>query len=482
MSPEPPNTATKADRMHAQDTTSSANHSPTDAEHAQRPPAGGYCDVFVVGGGPGGSTLSTLLARKGHDVVMVEKEHHPRFHIGESLLPANLELFETLGVADEIAEIGIDKWGAEFVSPEHDHTQHYNFGEAWDKSMPKAYEVERAEFDRILFRNAERNEVRTFEGTKVIDIDFHDAARSDDQGREYHATITTQDDTGTQQTWHTAFVADATGRDTFLANRHDWKRRSRKHNSAAVFGHFRNAVRNPGKTEGNITLFWFDHGWFWFIPLKNGVTSVGMVTWPYHMKSRQGRSLEQFLLDNIDTVPELKRRLSQASLVRDVQATGNFSYSADRSHGKRFILVGDAFMFIDPVFSSGVFLAMQSGAFGSEAIDTVLREPAQAEQALTRYDRQVRRGPKEFSWFIYRITKPVMRDLFMAPRNFFRVKEALISLLAADIHRGTPIWPSIRILKGIYYLTSLARLRRAVGDWRAHRRKVRPLTSETDLR
>ena len=467
--------------MHAQDATASHDLSLRGTEHAPPVAEGGYCDVFVVGGGPGGSTLSTLLARKGHDVVMVEKEHHPRFHIGESLLPANLELFETLGVADEIAQIGIDKWGAEFISPAHDHTQHYNFGEAWDKSMPKAYEVERAEFDRILFRNAERNQVRTFEGTKVVDVDFHDAARTDDQGREYHATVTTQDEAANQQIWHTAFVADATGRDTFLANRHGWKRRSRKHNSAAVFGHFRDAVRNPGKTEGNITLFWFDHGWFWFIPLKNGVTSVGMVTWPYHMKSRQGRSLEQFLFDNIDTVPELKRRLSEASLVRDVQATGNFSYSADRSHGERFILVGDAFMFIDPVFSSGVMLAMQSGVFGADAIDTVLREPAKATQALRTYDRQVRRGPKEFSWFIYRITKPVMRDLFMAPRNIFRVQEALISLLAADIHRGTPIWRSIRILKVIYYLTSLGRFRRALADWRAHRRKVRPLSNDTDM-
>ncbi len=441
-----------------------------------------YCDVFVAGGGPGGSTLSTLLARKGHDVVMVEKEHHPRFHIGESLLPANLELFETLGVAEEIAEIGIDKWGAEFVSPHHDHVQPYNFAEAWDKSMPKAYEVERAEFDRILFRNAERNGARTFEGNRVVDIDFHEEERRDPADRPYHATVTTEDEQGQRVDWHTAFVADATGRDTFLAQRHGWKRRNPKHNSAAVFGHFRDAKRNPGKTEGNITLFWFDHGWFWFIPLKNGVTSVGMVTWPYHMKSRKGRSLEQFLFDNIETVPELERRLADASLVRDVQATGNFSYSADRSHGERFILVGDAFAFIDPVFSSGVMLAMQGGVFGAEAIDTVLREPAQAKQALNRYDRQVRHGPREFSWFIYRITKPVMRNLFMGPRNIFRVQEALISLLAADIYRGTPIWRSIRILKGIYYLSSLGQCRRAFADWRAHRRKVRPLTPESDLR
>ncbi len=451
--------------------------SPSSHPHAIR--QGGYCDVFVVGGGPGGSTIATLLARQGHDVVLVEKEHHPRFHIGESLLPANLELFETLGVAEEIAEIGIDKWGAEFVSPVHDHVQPYNFGDAWDKSMPKAYEVERAEFDRILFRNAARNGAHTIEGTKVVDIDFHDAARQDEYGNEYHVTVLTEDENKARHEWHTAFVADATGRDTFLANRHGWKRRSRKHNSAAVFGHFRNTQRNPGKEEGNITLFWFDHGWFWFIPLKSGVTSVGMVAWPYHMKSRQDRSLEQFLLDNVDSVPELRRRLADATLVRDVQATGNFSYSADRTHGDRFLLVGDAFMFIDPVFSSGVMLAMQSGVFGADAIDTVLRHPDQAKKALKAYDRQIRRGPKEFSWFIYRITKPVMRDLFMGPRNIFRVKEALISLLAADIHRGTPIWRSIRILKGIYYLSSLGQLRRSLRDWWAHRRKVQPLDQDS---
>lgn len=129
------------------------------------------CDVLVIGGGPAGCTVAPLLAEKGHKVVVLEKAHHPRFHVGESLLPANLPLFERLGVADQVKAIGMEKWGAEFVSPIHDRSQVFQFGEAWDKSMPYAYQVHRAQFDEILIRNAEKKGVEVHEGCKARSID-----------------------------------------------------------------------------------------------------------------------------------------------------------------------------------------------------------------------------------------------------------------------------------------------------------------------
>ena len=423
------------------------------------------CDVLVIGGGPGGSTVSPLLSRLGHHVVLLEKAHHPRFHIGESLLPANLPLLERLGVAEAVRAIGQHKPGAEFVSPHHDHSQTFMFADAWDKSMPAAYQVKRAEFDEILIRNAAKEGVQVHEGCQAKSVEF-----LPDRTVRVHATH----DDGRATVWDTKFLVDASGRDTFLASRFKIKDRNPSHNSAAVYGHFAHARRNEGEAEGNITVFWFDHGWFWFIPLTGGATSVGMVTWPYHMKTREGRSLQQFMMDNVATCAGLAERLKDAELLTPVEATGNFSYSARHNHGDNYLMLGDAFTFIDPVFSSGVWLAMSGGELGAETIHTCLSEPARARAALQRFDRQMRRGPKEFSWFIYRVTNPVMRDFFMGPRNIFRVKEALLSMLAGDIFGRTPIWRSLLIFKAMYYTANLMQPRRAFAAWRKRRQNVRP--------
>ena len=423
------------------------------------------CDVLVIGGGPAGSTAAALLAERGYRVTLLEKAHHPRFHIGESLLPANLPLLEKLGVADAVKAIGMEKWGAEFVSPWHDHTQAFEFADALDKSMPMAYQVRRSEFDEILIRNASRKNARVVEGCQVQNVDFlPDNAGARVQGRH---------DDGSIETVHARFVLDASGRDTFLGNRFKAKQRNKKHNSTAIYGHFSGAERNPGKAEGNITIYWFEHGWFWFIPLADGATSVGAVSWPYYLKTRNKKSLEQFLQETIELCAPLRERLQHAQLVSPVEATGNFSYVCDRTHGSNYLLLGDAYTFVDPVFSSGVMLAMHSAFVGADTVDTCLRQPQQAAAALKKFDRMMRIGPKEFSWFIYRVTNPALRDMFMAPRNIFRVKEALLSVLAGDVFGKTPIQRPLRIFKGLYYGASLINFKRTLQAWRARKNNIR---------
>jgi flavin-dependent dehydrogenase len=424
-------------------------------------------DVAVIGGGPAGSTAATLLADAGYRVQLLEKARHPRFHIGESLLPANLRLFERLGVGEAVREIGMMKLAAEFVSPQHGHRlQRFPFAEAWDKSMTYAYQVRRSQLDEILLRNAAAHGADVVEDCQVRDVEFLD----DDSG----AILTAMHDDGRPYQCRARFVVDASGRDTLLANRFRTKQRNKKHNSSALYAHFRGAQRHPGADEGNITVYWFEHGWFWFIPLADGATSVGAVVWPYYLKRRaRSTSLEAFFLDTIAMCRPLAERLEHAELVSGVEATGNFSYSGDVTHGRNFVLLGDAFAFIDPVFSSGVMLAMQSAFIGAEAIDTCLRDPARANTALAKFDRGVRRGPKEFAWFIYRMTTPTMRNLFMSPRNVFRAKEALLSLLAGDIFGSTPIWPSLRAFKIIYYVSALVDARNSLRAWRARRRMLR---------
>ncbi|MDR1995388.1 NAD(P)/FAD-dependent oxidoreductase [Azonexus sp.] len=424
------------------------------------------CDVLVIGGGPAGCTVAPLLAERGHKVVVLEKAHHPRFHIGESLLPANLPLFERLGVAEEIAAIGVIKRGAEFVSFADNRQHLYEFAKAWNKTMPHAYQVLRSKFDEIMIRNAEKKGVEVHEGCRARKVEF----LPDDT-----INIEAENDDGSSRRWHARFIVDASGRDTFLANKFQIKHRNPKHNSSSVYGHFAGAKRHEGDAEGNITIFWFEYGWFWFIPMQDDQTSIGMVTWPHFIKTRGQRSMTEFLMDGIAMCPPLKERLMNARLINEVEATGNFSYVSERNHGKNYVLLGDAYAFIDPVFSSGVLLAMNSAFIAADAIDTCLREPAKAPAALAEFDRLMKHGPKEFSWFIYRITNPSMRDLFMHPRNIFRVEEALLSLLAGDIFGKTPIWSSIRILKGIYYLTSLFNPVRSWRAWKRRRFNIQPV-------
>jgi flavin-dependent dehydrogenase len=421
------------------------------------------CDVFIIGGGPGGSTAAMLLARQGRRVVMAEKAHHPRFHIGESLLPANVALFDKLGLREQVEKIGMPKWGIEFVSPDHSHRSFLEFGDAWDKTMPYAWQVRRSELDELMFRHAGSCGARTLEGCRVRDVSF------DEEGAWVRARM----DDGSESRWRARYVIDATGRDALLATQRKTKRKMPEHNSAAIFGHFTGAERLPGKQEGNISIFWFRHGWFWLIPLADGTTSIGAVCWPHYLKSRD-KPLKDFFADTIAMCPQLQARLTNASLVDDaVHATGNYSYTGDECCGERFALVGDAFAFVDPVFSSGVYLAM-NGAFAvAELAAATLDRPAQAAAERQRYARLLRDGPKIFGWFIFRVTNPTIRDLFMYPANPLRVKEAVLSLLAGDIFGKTPIWRSILVFKFIYYASQLMHPLRSFEVWRRRRANIR---------
>jgi len=420
------------------------------------------CDVFVVGGGPAGATIAALLAERGRDVVLAEKGHHPRFHIGESLLPANAELFDALGVCAEVERFGMVKYGVEFVSPDHEHQAMVEFSEAWDKTMPYAWQVRRSDLDELLFRNAATKGARAMEGCHVRAVSF------DADG----ATVQAELDDGATHSWRARFVVDASGRDTLLANQFRCKAKNPKHNSSALYAHVEGATRLPGKAEGNITIFWFDHGWFWFIPLADGTTSIGAVCWPSYLKSRK-TPLPDFFNETIALCPALAARLAGSTLTSEVHATGNYSYSSTHSSGERYLLLGDAYAFIDPVFSSGVLMAMKSGFAGVDVIETTLDRPRLAARARRRFDKLMRHGPREFSWFIFRVSSPTMRGFFMDPQNPMRVKEALLSLLAGDIYGKTPIWPSIFLLKAMYYLVSLGNFGSSLAFWKRRRINIR---------
>lgn len=422
-------------------------------------------DVVIIGGGPAGSTAANLLVGRGYRVAVLEKAHHPRFHIGESLLPANRPLFEQLGIAEQVRAIGMLKWGAEFVSPWHGRSETFEFAAARNPDLPYSYQVRRSQFDEILIRRAAECGALVVEGCRAREVELE---RPDGGVR-----VLAEHEDGSKSQWEARFLIDASGRDTFLANQLHAKHRNPRHNSAAIYAHFAGVERRAGKRAGDISIYWFEHGWFWLIPLADGATSVGAVVWPYYLKQRRG-PLQEFLLSTIARCAPLAERLKNATPVSEVEATGNYSYSASLSHGRNYLLVGDAFAFIDPVFSTGVWLAMHGGLAACETVDTCLRTPARAAAALRAYDRTMRRGPRLLSWFIYRVTNPALRDLLMAPRNELRMRDTLLSVLAGDIFGDTPIRASLGAFKAVYYLTSLVNLRRTVAAIRQRRVNIAP--------
>ena len=427
-------------------------------------------DVLVIGGGPAGSTAAIRLVQLGYRATLLEKARHPRFHIGESLLPANLPLLERLGVLEQVKAIGMQKWGAEFFSKWHGRGETFEFAESWDKSLQYAYQVRRSQFDEILIRRAALQGANVIEGCRVRDVEF----LAGDGGAMVHA----EHDDGRKETWRARYLVDASGRDTFFGNRLNAKRRNPKHSSAAMFGHFKGARRyTEPKRAGLISIYWFEHGWFWFIPFADGVTSVGSVVWPYYMKSRT-TGVREFFQATIAMCPPLAQRLEEAELVTEVEATGNYSYECDLSYGRNFLMIGDAYAFVDPMFSSGVMLAMNSGMEGAETVDTCLRRPAHSAHALKQHQRMMHHGPKEYSWFINRVTGPTMRNLFMSPRNVFRMKEAILSLLAGDIFGKSPIAASLGAFKALYYITSFLTPRTSIAALKQRAINIKPAETE----
>lgn len=403
------------------------------------------CDVLIVGGGPAGSTAAALLAGRGRQVILLEKDRHPRFHIGESLLPQNLTIFERLGLLEHIARIGVNKPGAEFASDRTGATIVYSFDEARDRTHAHAYQVRRSEFDELLIENARRKGADAREAARVTAIEFAP------DGAPGGAIVTAKAEDGGTQHFRARFVLDASGRDTFLASNFRLKESDKNNSTAAVYAHFRHVERRTGDREGYITAHLAENGWFWMIPLRDGVMSVGFVGNQDAWKGRRG-DLVQFFEERIASSLTVAPRMAKAERISDVIATGNYSYRCRASWGEGYYLIGDAFAFLDPLFSSGVLLAMTAGEQGAAVADAWLDDPAAGRALARRTEARTRRTLDRFSWLIYRINTPVLRGMFMSPSNRFGMREGLVAILAGQ---GADTWRArypIVAFKATYYM------------------------------
>jgi flavin-dependent dehydrogenase len=408
------------------------------------------CDTLVIGGGPAGSTAAALLAMRGRDVVILEKDTHPRFHIGESLLPRNLAIFDRLGVRDQIHAMGVVKPGAEIVADETGLGVDFNFASGLDAEFPFAYQVRRDEFDAALFANAARHGARAFEQTRVTEVHF-DHGSNDGRSR----VVARQADGGTLG-FSPRFVLDASGRDTFLANRMRLKQSDKRNNTGAVYAHFTGIQHRGDEMAGCISVYLVEDGWFWVIPLPDQITSVGFVGTRDSFRNRTG-PLSDMLSGRIAATTTLRTRMRDARMVSEVMTAGNYSYRARRGAGESYMLIGDAYAFVDPVFSSGVLLAMTSGAYGADVADTWLTDQRAGARRARDVERRLRSAMDRLNWLIYRINDPVLRRMLLSPTNRFRMRDGLISVLAGDIEQSIATFLPVLAFRTTWRIMSFAR-------------------------
>lgn len=398
------------------------------------------CDVAVVGGGPAGSTIAALLAQKHRHVVVFEKERFPRFHIGELLLPLNVPLFERLGVADDVRRIGVHKPGAELISDEHGVATTFRFADNPYLSVGYSYQVRRSDFDKLLLENSRRLGAEVLEGTRVTDV------TTDGQRRP---CVTAIGPDGIPIQWTARFLVDASGRDTLLAGRLKLKRIDKCNNTAAVFGHFRNVPRLAGDKAGMIAVHLFEHGWFWMIPLPDDVVSVGVVGKQEFFKARKA-DINALFEDAVAACPSLAGQMANAEPLGPLVACADYSYDARYFVGENHILVGDAAAFIDPLFSSGVMMAMSSAEFGATVVDAFLDGMELCAHLARDYERKIRLSLDSLSWLIYRINNPILRDLLMSSFDLFNTRQQLITILAGDFYERHSILSPLRRVQLAY--------------------------------
>jgi flavin-dependent dehydrogenase len=394
-------------------------------------------DAVVVGGGPGGSSTATALARCGRRVLLLEREQFPRFHIGESQLPWTNEVFRALGVHDTIAAAGfVRKWGASFRALDGTVEQYADFSEAVETPTPQTFQVPRATFDELLLRHSEKSGVAVRERHRALDAAF------DATG----VTLRFADPEGVEHTVRAGVVVDASGRTGFLAKklgRHAFDPLLR---NIAVHAQYENIPRLPGRRAGDIRMFTRpDMGWLWLIPISETVTSVGAVI-PQAVHRRESKATpEESLTHYLDRTPSAAKLLAAAQRVSPARFDADYSYLGTKVAGDRWVTVGDAAAFLDPIFSTGVLLAMQGGLDAAAAIDAGLRKGDLSRRRFTAYERLVRARYHHFRRFAVGFYNPNFRDLWFRRTNRWGIYQAVLSVLAGNWRPSLAVRLRIRL-------------------------------------
>ncbi|NDC64466.1 MAG: NAD(P)/FAD-dependent oxidoreductase [Planctomycetia bacterium] len=333
-------------------------------EHARTDHVGdGDPEVVVIGGGPSGATVATLVAQRGHRVRLLEREHFPRYHVGESLIPETFWVLERLGMLSKMrGSRFVNKHSVQFVSEQGRLSEPFYFADYKPHESSRTWQVLRQDFDQMMLDNAREQGVDVREGVRVIDVLFED-------GRA--VGVRTVDDTGVEREIRCRVVVDAAGQSCVIQDRlglREWDPVLKK---AAIWTYWKGAVRDEGIDEGATLVMQTKGkaGWFWYIPLHDDVVSVGVVAPFDHLfKGRDSKDPETIYFEEVARCPGVQPRIAAATRVAPFRTAKEYSYRSRQIAGDGWVLVGDAFGFLDPLYSSGILLALKSGALAADAI------------------------------------------------------------------------------------------------------------------
>tara|TARA_R110002049_G_scaffold47902_1_gene138416 strand:- start:123483 stop:124724 length:1242 start_codon:yes stop_codon:yes gene_type:complete len=319
-------------------------------------------DCVVVGGGPGGGATASVLAESGINTLLIEREPVPRFHVGESLMPETFWALERLGLNERIRNAGFQiKKSVQFVTHRGTESSPFFFRQHDDRDNSDTWQVERSEFDKMLFDRAAELGADCFDCTRLTDVKFDEAGAV--QG------VCVRDAEGQTKEIACRVLVDATGQQAFIANKLGLKVVDPNLKKAAIWGYWKNAMRGEADNEGATIILNTEtkDAWFWFIPMSRGITSIGCVANNDYLLKNRGTPEETYR-EELGRCPGLKPRLKDAELLGEMKTAKEFSYTTRQHAGDGWVLVGDAYGFIDPVYSSGVYFALEMGVRAADAI------------------------------------------------------------------------------------------------------------------
>jgi flavin-dependent dehydrogenase len=376
-----------------------------------------FFDVVIVGGGPAGSTAGTLLAKHGWNVAIFEKEKFPRFKIGESLLPGSLRTFERMGVKEKIDQADvIVKHGGKIISACGTRSNRFLFCDAFRCKYPTAYQVERSMFDQLLLDHAAETGCSVSQGTNVTDVVFAP-----------DGVIVCAGDRAIRA----RYLIDCSGRNSLVGSRFKLRQNYPQLRKFSLFAHFEGVEREPG-IDGTLTqMIRGKDRWIWMIPITTKKTSIGVVLDAQtfrQMRLAPEAAFNRILQEN----PKVIEQMPRARRVTEVYATGDFSFRNKRFTGERWVLAGDAAGFIDPVWSSGVFVAILSGEKAADMLDRVLRQSERRAVEFARYERQLHRVMDLYLKFVTSWYTQEFAEVFFHPQRFFQLVPAVNTVLAGS--------------------------------------------------
>ena len=393
-------------------------------------------DVAIIGGGPAGSTAANLLAQHGRRVIVLEREKFPRFHIGESLLPYSLSAFDRLGVRANLESCAIEKRGGEVATACGTRQIKFYFANGFRLKHHHAYQVERSVFDQMLLEQARERGAEIREETTVHATAF------DSDG------VTLDTSSGGVRA---RYLIDASGRQTVIGQQLGLKKTYEHLRKFSCFAHFDNVQRDSGMDAGLTRLARASDYWFWLIPIDETRTSIGVV-----MDLETFRALKkspEAALDWAINDSELMRtRLEHARRTTPVYSAGDYSYRNTRLAGERWLLAGDAAGFIDPIFSTGVFLAIHSGEQCADTLHAVLARPEKRARLFARYERDVHCVMDKYLRFVTAWYRPEFIEVFTSPTQRFELAPAVNAVLAGNLGSDFAIWWRMQLFYLVLFL------------------------------